>query len=100
MGFWSKLKTYYAAHPIIIVLVGIGGIIATIVLLWSFVDLLIKAYNQYNTYSPGIQILIMTIISLLINIAIIILIAAYIVYKMEDSLAKKFKLYLEDNKRL
>ena len=82
--FIDTLKKYYKKNP---VLISIGIIIASIgafLTLWSFFNLVLQAYNAYSTYSVGTQILLMTALSIVVNIILILLVTAYLSVRIAD----------------
>lgn len=82
--FIDTLKKYFKKNP---VLISIGIIIASIgglLTLWSFFNLVLQAYNAYSTYSVGTQILLMTALSIVVNIILILLVTAYLSVRIAD----------------
>jgi membrane-associated HD superfamily phosphohydrolase len=87
--FIDTLKKYYKKNP---VLISIGIIIASIgafLTLWSFFNLVLQAYNAYSTYSVGTQILLMTALSIVVNIILILLVTAYLSVRIGELKNKK-----------
>ena len=89
MAFLSYLRDQYRDHPIIVVLGIIFGIIAILVTLYSFYNLLGEVYIAYSGYPSGTQIIIMSIFELIVIIVLVLLSTMYLSVKISESNKKE-----------
>ena len=84
MGLYKILKKWYSKSPIAISIVIILAVIGIVVTLIEFLKMIWDAYNTYHTFDTGTQIMVMTVVSILLNMALILIVTAYLSVKISS----------------
>jgi hypothetical protein len=82
MELYKTLKKWYSKSPILVSIGLILTAIAIIVPLIQFIKMIWDAYNTFHTFDTGTQIIVMTVVSFLLNLALILIVTAYLSFKI------------------